>query len=78
VALSLLRAVEEGRGEDADRFASELASLVLNEDRVALALAVRGGGPLRITRAIRLAEDTLTDLEGASAEDLAGAGKGGT
>jgi hypothetical protein len=49
--------------------AARLAELVLNASGAQLALAVLEGGPLIVTRAIRLAEHVLSSRTRAARED---------
>ena len=59
---ALLEAVADGRAEDADALATALANAVLDVDVVRLARQVNEGGPLRIARAMSLAEKVATAL----------------
>ncbi len=59
VATALLRATAEGDGERAAELAAELARAVLDAPATVLARQILEGGPLAITRALRLADAVL-------------------
>jgi hypothetical protein len=70
VAVEFLAAVRAGDDAAAD-LALRLAERVIDASAARLALSVLEGGPLSITRAIRLAEHVLADVtrsEGAAPE----------
>jgi hypothetical protein len=59
IANELLRAVVDGREQDAKQFAEGLAERVLSTPLVRGALLVREGGPLAVARAVGLAQRIL-------------------
>ncbi|MGA7121063.1 MAG: hypothetical protein WBY94_13245 [Polyangiaceae bacterium] len=57
--MAQLRAVAEGREEEADELTVKLADAVLSLPIVVAALAVREGGRLAVARGVQLAEMVL-------------------
>ncbi len=73
LAVAFLEAVSAG-DDRAVELAASLAEHTLEESGARLALSVLDGGPLSITRAIRLAEHVLKGFAGADAKGIASGG----